>query len=290
MPPRRNWRKELLDKSIADVVTGLKINGVDFENLEKIVRTDRCQYKCVGCGEDGERDVRSVLTDLYGFSCKSCIRVLTSAKNLEKYGCKHPMQNETVQEKYKATNIRRLGCAYPAQSEAVQEKMMVTNLERYGCENTMQNEAVQEKTRATNLERYGGHPLKNKEVQGKARATNLERYGGHPMQTEEVQEKMRATNLERYGYENSLQNDTVKSKTKATNLLRYGCENPMQNEEVQKRSVTNSYRTKTYRFRTGEEVLVQGYEGVAPYSIRRTFWDTHTKTTNGVTKTIFVTH
>lgn len=74
---------------------------------------------------------------------------------MEKYGCKHNFQSETVKDKIKQTMLDRYGVENPSQSEVVKAKKIQTNLERYGVENVAKSKVIQEKIRKTNLERFG---------------------------------------------------------------------------------------------------------------------------------------
>lgn len=122
-------------------------------------------------------------------------------------------------------------------------KAKITNMEKFGCENPSQSKIVREKLKKTNLERYGTE---------------------YPIQNELIKEKIKKTNLERYGCENPYQNEKIKEKIKQINIKKYGVEHPMQNKEIYRKNKRAQYASnKTYKFKTGEEVKIQGYEPFA---------------------------
>ena len=152
------------------------------------------------------------------------------------------MQNSLVRDKSKATSLEKYGCECPLQNATVREKSVTTNLEKYGCEYALQNAEVQEKWRATTFEIYGFQ---------------------YALQNAEIKEKSKATNLEKYGYEHAAQNKDVEEKRKVTNFERLGCEYPMQNAQVFERNKKAQFKRKLYRFPSGKEVDIQGYEPFA---------------------------
>jgi len=122
---------------------------------------------------------------------------------------------------------------------------MATTLKNFGVEYSMQSAEVREKSKATNLIKYGTE---------------------NPMQCESVRQKIKDTNMERYGVVNVFQSEPHKDKIKNTCMERYGVENVMFDPEIAARSLKNMAKKKSYKFPSGTEVMVQGYE---PFALNR---------------------
>jgi len=94
--------------------------------------------------------------------------------------------------------------------------------------------------------------------------TNLEKYGSSCcLQNKEIKEKIIKTNLEKYGVENVGQNYNIQEKIKNTMLKKYGVHYPLQNSKIAEKSSINSYKSKTFIFPSGREIICQGYEPFA---------------------------
>jgi len=262
----------------------------DYKN-EYITRDTRILGKCILC-ENGFNKSLNKLHKQRNFGCKTCAKILQfeRIKNtmIEKYGVEYPSQLQIFRDKMKNTTLERFGVEYATQCEEiknktkqtnlatygveyglqtkeVKEKRVKTNLERYGVEFSLQRPEIMEKIKKTNLEKYGvGCPLQNQEIKDKIKEANLEKYGvEHVTQTDNMKEKTKQTNLERYGVEFNLQRPEIIEKIKKTNLERYGVEFVTQNEDIMDKMTKNGYKSKEYKFPSGNIIQIQGYEHYA---------------------------
>ena len=208
--------------------------------------------------------------------------------SLKKYGVDHPMKNgeyrDKISKKSKETCLEKYGVEYPIQNKKVYEKVIQTNLERYGTKCSLQNKKVQNKTEKTNIERYGvKNPSQNNEIKEKVKQTNIGKYGvecslhnkkvretikqnciaeygvDHHLKNSNIKDKIKQTCLNKYGVEYPIQSNVVKEKKKKTCFIKYNVSHPMQVKEIFNK-VQDKYSTKTFIFKTGEEILCQGYE------------------------------
>lgn len=179
---------------------------------------------------------------------RKCTKELTKQKNLEKYGCEHPMQNKQVQQNHKQSMIEKYGVESPLQSESIKNKCKETMQSKFGVDWALSNRDVKEKASATMTEKYGAATtLQSDVLREKVKNTNLERYGvEHAMMNSSIHDKSVNTMIEKYGVENPMQLDSVKQQVKAsrklkqdeitekarqTFLSRYGVDNPSKSPE-----------------------------------------------------------
>ena len=239
----------------------------DYKN-EYITRDTRILGKCILC-ENGFNKSLNKLHKQRNFGCKTCAKILQfeRIKNtmIEKYGVEYPSQLQIFRDKMKNTTLERFGVEYATQCEEIKNKTKQTNLATYGVEYGLQTKEVKEKRVKTNLERYGVEfSLQRPEIMEKIKKTNLEKYGvGCPLQNQEIKDKIKEANLEKYGVEHVTQTDNMKEKTKQTNLERYGVEFVTQNEDIMDKMTKNGYKSKEYKFPSGNIIQIQGYEHYA---------------------------
>lgn len=169
---------------------------------------NRIHYsKCPICGKQIEwNSTRNVEP-----CSKTCSKELTRRRNIEKYGCDHPMQNKTVQEHHKQSMMNKYEVEYPLQSEIIRTRAIETNREKFGSDWALGSKTIIEKSKQTMEKKYGG-------------ATTL--------QSPTLRERVRTTMIERYGNTNSMKVEQFKNKAKETNLLRYGVSNPMKDSDI----------------------------------------------------------
>lgn len=136
-------------------------------------------------------------------------------------------------------------------------------IEKYGVISPLLDKEVKRKALDTMIKKYGAeYPLQSDNFMEQARKTNLEKYGvDNPEKSEEIYNKVKKTNLERYGSESSFVNLEVKHKSKQTMIERYGVEYPCQNNEIFVKQQQGKW--KNYKFPSGKEIKIQGYEDCA---------------------------
>lgn len=150
-----------------------------------------------------------------------------------------------------------------ANSASTRKKREDSCIEKYGVISPLQDTEIKKKSLAKMIEKYGvEYPLQSEVFRNRARETNIKKYGvDNPAKSDEIYNKVKATNLEKYGSESSFTNEDVRKKSKQTMMDRYGVEYPCQNHEIFQKQQRGKW--KIYKFPSGEEVKIQGYEKYA---------------------------
>ena len=146
----------------------------------------------------------------------------------------------------KNTMLKNHNCINPMHSDDIKEKLRSSIVEKYGVEHNSQSEIIKERKKETNLTKLGVE---------------------NPQQNKEISKKSAETRLEKYGFSYPLQNPENREKAKKTNIKRYGCENPMHNPEIAEKAQRFQSTNKEYIWKTGETVMVQGYENIVLYEL-----------------------
>lgn len=197
-------------------------------------------------------------------------KIITCFKN---NGVEHPQQSKEIQCKSKKTCLSNYGVEHPSQSKDIQELSKKTNLLKFGVEYASQNKDFKNKVKLTCLDKYGVEYLQqSKEIQDKSKQTCLNNYGvEHPSQSKEIKQKCKETNTKKYGVNSYSQTDEFKEKCKQTCLNKYGVEHPHQNIEIMEKSSKNAYKSKIFKFKSGNEIKCQGYEPFALTELNNAF-------------------
>ena len=121
------------------------------------------------------------------------------------------------------------------------------------------------KARNTMMLKYG---VKNiyqlEEIKNKKKETTLKNYGvEHNSQSQEIKNKKVKTCLENNGVEHPQQSVYIRNKSKQKTLINYGVEHPQQCEEIMEKTFKKAYKVKTFKFKSGKEIICQGYEPFA---------------------------
>lgn len=185
---------------------------------------------------------------------KECRKEATRRRNIDKYGCEHPMQNKEVQEHHRQAMLDKYGVSSPLQSDEIKAKVIATNQQQFGSDWALGSKHVIEKSRQTMIERYGGATtMESPQLKDKAMATFKERYGqDNPSKVAKFRQQAKETNLARYGVDNPMSNPDIcmsaiktriehygeywppeiDAKAKQTFLERYGVDNPAKSEDL----------------------------------------------------------
>lgn len=158
--------------------------------------------------------------------------------NLERYGTKSAIQNDTIKNQIKQTNLERYGSEWPFGSEEVREKIQNTWMEKYGTDHPMHTDEIRQRRIQSCMDSLGvPTPLHSKEVWEKIKATNLERRGvEYIINDPEFRERMERRCEEKYGSKCSLMNEEVAAKVKETMMKKYGVEHGLQSSELREKS------------------------------------------------------
>ena len=151
--------------------------------------------------------------------------------------------NEHTEEHRKNLNIERHGFKTPFEKKETQEKLKKTLLERYGQDNAMKIPKFKEKAKKTCLKKYG---FENTLAEGSV-----------------IRKKRDEAMEKKYGSKYYSQTPEWKNKMNETCNERYGTDWAMQNSDISEKASNNAYNTKIYKFPSGNEIYVQGYENFA---------------------------
>lgn len=89
---------------------------------------------------------------------------LRKKNSLAKYGCEHPMQNESVKEKLRKIMMQNHGHEYTFQCDAFKQKSKATSLNNWGYEYPSQSPQFKQKVIETNQKNWGcDYPMQNSE-------------------------------------------------------------------------------------------------------------------------------
>ena len=192
--------------------TCLEKYGVEYvvtnENIQKKIQTKlKPQYKNI--------TVKSRQTKLERYGDPNYSNIEKQQQTcLEKYGVKHPLQNEYIKEKSKQTCLEKYGVEYSLQSDIVKKKSEKTKLKKYGDLHFINHE----KYKQTCLEKYGvDNGFKSEIIKKQIKETCLLKYGDENYRNTE---KHKQTCLKRYGVNYYTQTEEFKNKVdwKETNI------------------------------------------------------------------------
>lgn len=163
---------------------------------------------------------------------RNAVMASREATNLERYGCKNPMQNVDVRKRMSDTYFEKTGYTTPFANPEVQSQIESTNLERYGVRRPLQNDDIKKNWHETNRRLYGyANPMQNVDIQEKVKNTCISRYGNACfLQSELGLSKTREAFHKKYGVDYFSQSHMWKlsrmlDPSKVSNLMKFR-ENP----------------------------------------------------------------
>jgi len=172
-------------------------------------------------------------------------------------GSKQRRKEKWIESK-KKSNLEKYGVEWHSQTQDWKEKTIETSMKRYGTEFYTQTEECKERTRNTCLEKYG---VDNMLKSSLSKEGMIRKYGvNNPLKSSKIREKINKTNVERYGLPWITQTDHFKEKSKQFYEERFQVSHNSQVGEILEKRNRSSYSWKTFRFPSGKEVRVQGYE------------------------------
>jgi len=184
--------------------TKIKISDLSSGSVYKI------NCKCDVCGKMTNLEYRQYLKNLKShnfYSCKNCTHLKCELTNIEKYGCKMPLNNidSEIYKKRKETMIENFGVEYLWQNNSKYQEVFITN---YGKPNISMVDIIKIKKKNKSLEKYGTENV---------------------FQSDIIKEKIKKTNLEKYGFEYPSQSEDCRNKGKLTSISNFGVEHAMKN-------------------------------------------------------------
>ena len=245
---------------------------------------------CRKCGNEKRKKTNIEKT---GFVCalqNPAVREKASQQYQAKTGYKHPAQNPEVKEKMRNTYLAKTDGKYysSGQDPEVRAKGQQTYLAKTGYNFPGQNPEVKEKAKQTYLAKTDGkysHPFFDPAVREKIKETVRSKSGYdyyfqdpvfrekmrqaylkkkgyiNPGQDPEAREKAKQTNIERSGFAFPGQDPLVQEKSRQTSIENYGVPHAMQNAEYFQNFMDFLYKHKIHTYPSGNETLVQGFEG-----------------------------
>lgn len=197
----RSNNKDVINKTKE---TCIKKYGVEYVITNKNIRNE-IQEKLKPQYKDITIKSRQTKLERYGDPNYSNIKKQRQTC-LEKYGVKHPLQNEHIKEKSKQTCLEKYGVEYSFQSDIVKGKSEKTKLEKYGDPHFINHE----KYKQTCLKKYGvDNSFKYEIIKKQIKETCLEKYGDENYRNTE---KHKQTCLEKYGVTSYTQTEEFKNK------------------------------------------------------------------------------
>ena len=172
-----------------------------------------CSNRCL-CSSN-ERQQKIYQTKLFHFGDKNYNnRDAATKTNIQRYGCKSPLQNINIQKKIKEENKKKYGSEYYQSTTECKEKTKQTFVKKYGVENCFANNDVKQKIKNTWIKKYGvDNPAKSDEIKEKSIRVCLVKYGKRRYsETDECKEKTKQNFFKKYGFVHSSQLECVKQK------------------------------------------------------------------------------
>ena len=154
------------------------------------------------------------------------------------------------------------GYCIPCAKKTKRERVAATCMERFGTRFPAQNKDVTAKQIAT--AKKNGTSRSNPEYQKKQEDAHEAKHGPgirNPFQLESTKDKSKQHFQDNYGVNNPNQVRAIKQKSEATMEAKYGVKHALQVAEFMSKSRKTSFKkNKPFTFKTGETVLVMGYE------------------------------
>lgn len=256
-------RKEIIERihlGKSDVIEGVNKEPPTPEKVtfhewpEFVLNSTWLLYIC----DCGDRSYTTWKAFKKGVRCKECTikKVQNTCKKI--YGVKNPFESAEIQERAILTRLEKYGVKYPMEKREFVEKAKETNIRNHGGIHNSQIPEQKEARDRAYEEKYGAPFGFVEEHNEKGRAKTRELLGvDYPFQSEQIHNKM----FQKYGnkcYVNS-------EEGKAHMLKKYGAENAMHCPELFEKSIHAAFRTKVFKFPSGNSVFVQGYE---PFALR----------------------
>lgn len=111
--------------------------------------------KCWVCGKLYKARHPSSKIDTSKTCSKECSKLLQERTILERYGVKHPLQNEKILAKSQHTLRTHYGVDTPAESPILRQRRVENCMKKYGVEHPMKLQSTKDKIRNTVQLKYG---------------------------------------------------------------------------------------------------------------------------------------
>nr|QBK86286.1 MAG: restriction endonuclease [Marseillevirus LCMAC102] len=194
-----------------------------------------------------------------GVRCEECGKKKRCITNLKKYKAENVFASEHGKKKVKEYWETNYGVSHNMKLDKYKEKAKDTSIKNHGVPYVFATEDVRKRALEAHIKKYGAAPGFVPEIAEKQKATTRERLGvDRPFQSSDIQTKVKEIILEKYGSEYYVQSEDYTKKM----IEKYGVPYPMQNPEILKKCLRSAFSTKEYCFKSGQIVLIQGFEGL----------------------------
>lgn len=123
----------------------------DYSNTQYINMNTKISIICKVHGEF----FQSPNNHLKGQGCPTCGKIKQKHTMIERYGCEHPFQSDTIRTKFKQTMLERYDADCTSHSLVLLEKMKANLVNKYGVDNVRKSQYVKDKIKETTMQRYG---------------------------------------------------------------------------------------------------------------------------------------
>jgi hypothetical protein len=218
------------------------------------------EYRCV-CGNVA----KIILSDFRaGKRCMQCRTTRTVQTNLRRYGVENVGQREESKEKSRQTSLLKYGADHHMRNPEQVKKVEAAVLESRGTRCMLLDPEVQAKGRAAMVEKYGvAHGLQVPEVQKKIVEGRIKEWGApYLLSSPKFRAYVEEKNLREFGVRHHQQLESWKQLYRDTFMRKYNEVHPMHVAEFFRKNVKSAFSSKPYKFPSGNEVHVMGYENV----------------------------
>ena len=273
----------------------MRRNGYTVEELQEIFKKSNCKYLeterkttkqsirfiCI-CGNETSTILSTFLFKGCLCNIKECIQNRRTLASNKKYKADSFVQSDSYKNKqdiYKQKMITELTNKYGDEfmkdkldysyMKLVYEKAKISNKEKYGVEHVFSVPECQEKIMETVKEKYGvtnvsHNPEILEKIKQNLSASNMEKYGvPYLLMDDNHREKALQAIKDKYGVDNIMELPETQIKIKNTMQLRFNVDNAMHLPQFIDKSINTAKRYKLYKFPSGKEIKIQGYENYA---------------------------
>jgi len=226
------------------------INNKSVKSLTIAIRNSKKLQNLINTYESCFRDLtfsaRAYIICYGRPKCKVCDNYTNfdrqNWKFLENCSQKCQASNSRIINKRKKTNIQKYGYENPSSSDIIKQKVINTNRKRYGADWFMNTTMFNKKSEEWCIKTHGVR---------------------HYSMSNKFKDDMIHNNQTKYGVDWYFQTDEFNEKSKSTCIEKYGETHHMKNLSVFEKQQRHSYYKRPYKFPSGKQIYIQGYENLA---------------------------
>lgn len=222
------------------------------QSINYVNRNTPLEYFC-SCGGEGFTTWKNFQR---GTRCNNCTIQRRRETNLERYGNVNFLASEEGKGKIKEW-WEREGVNHHMELQKYKDAVAETTFKNFGVKCILATEEVRNMALLAHIEKWGAPPGFVEEIRVKMQETIERKYGDKCIFNTEYYKQLM---LERYNSETFAQTDEFKRIM----VERFGVEHATQNPDLMEKAIKSMFKTKIYKFPSGREDHVQGYE---PYCL-----------------------